>query len=91
MPSPIKPDRPQTWLTRTEMAAVFDVSLSYFDRAIRPFFESQKLVIYRANRPLFHARKCIDEWSQLNLARRRVPESNCLNIDHLMLTENLQP
>lgn len=91
MPRPNKPDRAESWLTRAQMAAIFDVSLSYFDRALRPLFESKRLVRYRANRPLFHARGCIEEWSQLQRRQRQAGQLDNDELDYLVLAENLQP
>ncbi|TWT86629.1 hypothetical protein Mal64_34580 [Pseudobythopirellula maris] len=59
MAAPHKPKRPQAWLTKAQMAAVLDVRISYFDRAIRPLLSTEH--VQRERRQLrFYARGVID-------------------------------
>ena len=44
------------------MAAVFDVSVTFFDRELRPLFAA-KHIRHTNRRPSFYARGCIDDWS----------------------------
>lgn len=61
MASPRKPNRPEAWLLKREMAAVLDVRTSYFDRAIRPKISEEH--IRRDGRALrFYARGVLDTW-----------------------------
>ena len=61
MAKPIKPDRPGTWLSRQAMADVLDVSLSYFDREVRPRIPAQH-VRSEGRRLYFYARGSLDAW-----------------------------
>lgn len=80
-----KPTRPSSWLTKGQIAAVFDVSERYFDRDIRPFVRREHI---RANgRKLrFYARGVIEAWADRRAARGG-PEPN---LGQLLLAAGLQ-
>ena len=64
----MKPNRPRAWFTKAEMANVFDVSVSYFDREIRPLVDA-KYVRRDGRRLVFHARSVIESWMRAHSSR----------------------
>lgn len=71
MADPRKPNRQTSWLTKQQMAAVFDVSESYFDREIRPAVPADH-IRHSTRGLLFYARGVVDAWSLRRYRRSNV-------------------
>ena len=91
MSSPVKPKRPTAWLSRREMAAVFDVSVAYFDRELRPLFDT-KHVRQSDGFLSFYSRGCVEDWARAKHATQVSPQSDADIdiIDDLLMLQDLE-
>jgi len=86
MAVPVKPKRDEAWLSRAQIAGVFDVSVQYFDRVIRPLVASNH-IRRRNGRVWFYGRGVVEAW-----ARAQAPQPSTVepSIDDLLLTHQLE-
>ncbi len=91
MSSPVKPKRPTAWLSRREMATVFDVSTTYFDRELRPLFDAKH--VHQSDGCLsFYSRGCVEDWARAKHATQVSPQSDADidNINDLLTLRDLE-
>ena len=80
--------KPQTWFSKRAMAAIFDVSERYFDRAIRPLIP-EKHVRREAGRLFFHPRGVIEAWADARAAKRKNGVAAELELDTMLTAAGL--
>lgn len=72
MASPLKPPRKGEWLSKVELSEALNVSVSYFDRAIRPHAAPAD-VRRDGRRLIFRARPIIERWMASRVSPEAVP------------------
>ncbi len=86
MACPTKSERKSPWLTKSEMAAAFDVSESYFDRSIRPLVQAEH-VRHENGRLFFYVRGVIEAWA--NRRHQRKPNDKPPSLKTLLRQHRL--
>ena len=81
MANPQKPKRAGTWLSKSQISGVFDISVEYFDRGIRPLMD-QNHIRKIGRRVMFYGRGAIEAW-----ARSQAPQPPAVepSLDDLLL------
>jgi len=88
MAQPRKPARNNSFLSRKEMAAVFDVSVAYFNRELRPLFDAKH--VHQSDGCLsFYSRGCVECWARAKFKTQPSERSDDAILEDYLLLRHL--
>ena len=81
MAAPCKPNRPEAWLTKQQMANALDMTVAYFDREVRRHVRS-KHVREDGRRLYFYSRGVLDAWYESRRPQMKQPAPLADDLDY---------